>query len=144
MILFFNFGLHMQYWLVKSEPFKYSWDNLVADGKTFWDGVRNFQARNYLKSMKVGDKVLFYHSNEGLCVVGVAKVAKEHYPDPTDTEGKWVCIDLEPDFALNKPVSLAQIKQDPLLTNIPLLKQARLSVMPVTKEEFEQIVKMGQ
>jgi predicted RNA-binding protein with PUA-like domain len=134
----------MNYWLVKSEPFKYSWDNLVSDGKTFWDGVRNFQARNYLKSMKTGDKVLFYHSNEGLAVVGVAKIAKEHYPDPTDTEGKWVAVDLEPDFAFSNPVTLAQIKKTPELANIPLLKQMRLSVMPVTQQEFDRIVQMGR
>lgn len=134
----------MNYWLVKSEPFKYSWANLIADGRTFWDGVRNFQARNYLKSMKTGDKVLFYHSNEGLCVVGVAKIVKEHYPDPTDTEGKWVAVDIEPDFTLNNPVTLAQIKQTPELANIPLLKQMRLSVMPVTQEEFDCIVAMGK
>lgn len=134
----------MNYWLVKSEPYKYSWENLIADGRTFWDGVRNFQARNYLKSMKIGDKVLFYHSNEGLCIVGVAKVVKEHYPDPTDTENKWVAVDLEPDFTLNTPVTLKQIKEDPLLANIPLLKQARLSVMPVKKEEFERILELGK
>ncbi len=134
----------MNYWLVKSEPFKYSWANLIADGRTFWDGVRNFQARNYLKSMKMGDKVLFYHSNEGLCVVGVAKIVKEHYPDPTDTEGKWVAVDIEPDFTLNNPVTLAQIKQTPELANIPLLKQMRLSVMPITQEEFDCIVAMGK
>lgn len=134
----------MNYWLVKSEPFKYSWNNLVADGRTLWDGVRNFQARNYLKSMKVGDKVLFYHSNEGLCVVGVAKVVKEHYPDPTDTEGKWVVVDIEPDFAFNNPVPLSRIKQETKLANIPLLKQMRLSVMPLTQEEFQHIVEMGK
>lgn len=134
----------MNYWLVKSEPFKYSWANLIADGRTFWDGVRNFQARNYLKAMKTGDKVLFYHSNEGLCVVGVAKVVKEHYPDPTDSEGKWVCVDIEPDFTLPNPVTLAQIKQTPELANIPLLKQARLSVMPLTQQEFDCIVEMGR
>ncbi|MCS7077091.1 MAG: EVE domain-containing protein [Bacteroidia bacterium] len=134
----------MNYWLVKSEPYKYSWTQLLSDGRTFWDGVRNFQARNYLKSMKINDKVLFYHSNEGLCIMGVAKVAQEHYPDPTDTEGKWVCVDIEPEFSLNKPVSLAQIKQEPKLSNLPLLKQPRLSVMPITKEEFEHILFMGK
>ncbi|MCS7027913.1 MAG: EVE domain-containing protein [Bacteroidia bacterium] len=134
----------MNYWLVKSEPYKYSWAQLLADGRTFWDGVRNFQARNYLKSMKVGDKVLFYHSNEGLCIVGVAKVVKEHYPDPTDAEGKWVCVDIEPEFTLNKPVTLAQIKQEPKLSNLLLLKQARLSVMPVTQAEFEHILSMAK
>jgi predicted RNA-binding protein with PUA-like domain len=133
----------MNYWLVKSEPVKYAWDQFVKDGKTFWDGVRNYQARNNLQAMKKGDLVLYYHSNEGMEVVGIAKVLKEHYPDPTIDDPRWVVVDLAPYKALKKPVSLAQMKQDPILANIGLIRQGRLSVMPLKSEEFDRIVEMG-
>ncbi len=133
----------MNYWLVKSEPFKYSWDQFVKDGKTFWDGVRNYQARNNLRDMKKGDKVLFYHSNEGLCVVGIAKVAAASYPDPTIDDDRWLVVDLEPVKALKQPVTLAEMKQQPGLENLGLIRQGRLSVSAVTKEEYELILKMG-
>jgi predicted RNA-binding protein with PUA-like domain len=133
----------MNYWLVKSEPVKYAWDQFVKDGKTFWDGVRNYQARNNLQAMKKGDLVLYYHSNEGMEVVGIAKVLKEHYPDPTIDDPRWVVVDLAPYKALKKSVSLAQMKQDPMLANIGLIRQGRLSVMPLKPEEFDRIVEMG-
>ena len=133
----------MQYWLVKSEPFKYSWEKFNADKKTFWDGVRNYQARNNLMAMKKGDLVLFYHSNEGMEVVGIAKVVKEHYPDPTTEDTRWVVVDLAPHKALKKLVTLQQIKADPLLDQIGLVRQSRLSVMPVKPEEFDRIVALG-
>jgi predicted RNA-binding protein with PUA-like domain len=133
----------MNYWLVKSEPVKYAWDQFVKDGKTFWDGVRNYQARNNLQAMKKGDLVLYYHSNEGMEVVGIAKVLKEHYPDPTIDDPRWVVVDLAPYKALKKSVGLAQMKQDPMLANIGLIRQGRLSVMPLKPEEFERIVEMG-
>jgi predicted RNA-binding protein with PUA-like domain len=131
----------MNYWLVKSEPFKYSWEQFLKDGWTYWDGVRNYQARNNLKSMKKGDLVLFYHSNEGMEVVGIAKVIKEFYQDPTTDDERWVVVDLEPVETLKKPISLNDIKKDKRLKNIALIKQGRLSVMPLTKEDFEVIVK---
>ena len=134
----------MNYWLVKSEPFKYSWEQFLKDGWTYWDGVRNFQARNNLKNMKKGDLVLFYHSNEGLEVVGIAKVTKESYQDPTTSDERWVVVDLEPVETLKKPVSLEEIKNDKRLKNIPLIKQGRLSVMPLSKEEFDVIVAKGR
>lgn len=131
------------YYLVKSEPFKYSWDQFVKDGSTFWDGVRNYQARNVLQQMKSGDLVLFYHSNEGKEVVGVAKVIKEAYQDPTIDDAKWVAVDIQPVTPLAKPVSLAEIKADPLLQNVALVKQGRLSVMPLTQGEFDRILEMS-
>jgi predicted RNA-binding protein with PUA-like domain len=134
----------MNYWLVKSEPFKYSWVQFLKDGWTYWDGVRNFQARNNLNNMKKGDLVLFYHSNEGLEVVGIAKVTKESYQDPTTSDERWVVVDLEPVETLKKPVSLEEIKNDKRLKNIPLIRQSRLSVMPLTKEEFDIIVAKGR
>ena len=134
----------MNCWLVKSEPFKYSWDDLVKDGSTYWDGVRNYQARNNLKAMKKGDLVLYYHSNEGKEVVGVAKVIKEFYRDPTIDDDRWVVVDIEPVNKLNNPVSLADIKKDRRLQKIPLITQSRLSVMPVLKKDFETIIKMGK
>lgn len=130
----------MKYWLVKSEPFKYSWEMFLKDGSTYWDGVRNYQARNNLQSMKIGDPVLFYHSNEGLEVVGIAKVIKEAYQDPTTNDERWVVVDLKPQETLKKPVTLDEIKKHKSLKNIALIKQSRLSVMPLTKEEFETIV----
>lgn len=133
----------MAYWLVKSEPFKYSWDQLVADKKTFWDGVRNYAARNNLRAMKKGDQVFFYHSNEGLEIVGIAKVVKESYQDPTTDEEAWVVVDLAPVRKLKKPVSLAQIKATSSLANMAILKLGRLSVTPVTDEEWETVLQLA-
>ena len=130
----------MAYWLVKSEPFKYSWDQFVTDKKTFWDGVRNYAARNNLKAMKKGEEVFFYHSNEGLEIVGIAKVVKEFYQDPTTDEEAWVVVDLAPVRKLKKPVTLAQIKATKSLANMAILKLGRLSVTPVTAEEWEEIL----
>ncbi|MBC9933376.1 EVE domain-containing protein [Chitinophaga qingshengii] len=133
----------MNYWLVKSEPFKYSWDQFVKDKKTFWDGVRNYQARNNLKAMKKGDQVLFYHSNEGLAVVGLAEVAKEHYQDPTTPDPNWVVVDLKPVKAFKVPVTLAQMKVEKKLADLSLIRQGRLSVCDVTKDQFDVIMEMG-
>lgn len=132
----------MQYWLVKSEPVKYSWSRFVEDGKAVWDGVRNYQARNNLREMKLNDKVLFYHSNEGMSVVGVAEVIKEHYQDPTTEDVRWLVVELKPLHAINE-VSLETIKKDDLLQNIGLIKQSRLSVMPLKVEEFDRILALG-
>ena len=133
----------MAYWLVKSEPFKYSWDQFEKDKQTFWDGVRNYAARNFLKGMKKGEQVLFYHSNEGLEIVGIAKVAKEFYQDPTTEEVAWVVVDRKPYKRLKKPVSLAQIKADKRLTNMALVRLGRLSVQPVTDEEWAVIMELA-
>lgn len=133
----------MAYWLVKSEPFKYSWDQFVQDKQTFWNGVRNYAARNNLRAMKKGDEVLFYHSNEGLEVVGIAKVVKEHYPDPTATEGDWSVVDLKPVKKLKQPVSLATIKADMRLANMQILKLGRLSVTGVTADEWAVIMELA-
>lgn len=133
----------MKHWLVKSEPFKYSWDKFNEDGRTFWDGVRNYQARNNLREMKEGDLVLFYHSNEGKNVVGIAKVVKEAYQDPTTDDKNWVVVDLVPVQALDKPVSLEQIKAEESLKDISLVRQGRLSVMPLKATEFDKILEMG-
>jgi len=133
----------MKYWLVKSEPFKYSWEKFNEDGRTFWDGVRNYQARNNLKEMKVGDLVLFYHSNEGKCVVGIAKVMKEFYQDPTTDDANWVVVDLSPVETLKTPVTLETIKKDEFLKDISLVKQGRLSVMSLKQEEFDRIIALG-
>ena len=133
----------MNHWLVKSEPFKYSWEKFNQDGRTFWDGVRNYQARNNLKAMKEGDLVLFYHSNEGKNVVGIAKVVKEFYQDPTTDDANWVVVDLSPVESLKNPVSLEQIKAEPSLVDISLVRQGRLSVMPLKAEEFDKILEMG-
>jgi predicted RNA-binding protein with PUA-like domain len=132
-----------KYWLVKSEPFKYSWEKFNQDGRTFWDGVRNYQARNNLKAMKEGELVLFYHSNEGKNVVGIAKVVKEFYQDPTTDDANWVVVDLSPVESLKNPVSLEQIKAEPSLVDISLVRQGRLSVMPLKAEEFDKILEMG-
>ena len=133
----------MAYWLVKSEPFKYSWDQFVTDKKTFWDGVRNYAARNNLKAMKKGEEVFFYHSNEGLEIVGIAKVIKEFYQDPTTDEEAWVVVDLAPVRKLKKPVTLAKIKATKSLANMAILKLGRLSVTPVTAEEWEEILSLA-
>jgi len=132
-----------KHWLAKSEPFKYSWDQFVKDGSTYWDGVRNAQARNNLAAMKKGDLVLYYHSNEGKEVVGVAKVTREAYPDPTSDDERWVVVDLVPVKALKQPVTLADIKADAQLRDIPLVKQSRLSVQPIDKKSFDRILKKG-
>jgi len=132
------------YWLVKSEPFKYSWDDLVRDGSTYWDGVRNAQARNNLREMKTGDQVLYYHSNEGKEVVGVAKVTRPAYQDPTTDDERWVVVDLEPVKPLKQPVTLAQVKADPRLAKTPLVTHSRLSVMPLTRDAFERILGLGK
>jgi predicted RNA-binding protein with PUA-like domain len=134
----------MNYWLVKSEPSKYSWEQFLKDKRTFWDGVRNYQARNNLRAMKKDDTVLFYHSNEGLAVVGIAKIAKESYQDPTTEDPQWVAVDLAPVETFKTPVTLGEMKQDTRLQNIGLIRQAQLSVMPLTKEEFEVIVAKGR
>jgi predicted RNA-binding protein with PUA-like domain len=133
----------MQYWLVKSEPFKYSWEKFNQDGRTLWDGVRNYQARNNLREMKEGDLVLYYHSNEGKAVVGVAKVVKEAYQDPTTDDANWVVVDLVPVEPLKNPVTLEQIKADAQLKDIALVRQGRLSVMGLKAEEFDRIIELG-
>jgi predicted RNA-binding protein with PUA-like domain len=133
----------MNHWLVKSEPFKYSWEKFNEDGRTFWDGVRNYQARNNLKAMKEGDLVLFYHSNEGKNVVGIAKVVREFYQDPTTDDANWVVVDLAPVESLKNPVSLEQIKAEPSLVDISLVRQGRLSVMPLKTAEFDKILEMS-
>ena len=132
----------MSYFLVKSEPETYSWDQLVKDGSTIWEGVRNYAARIHLRAMKIGDQVLFYHSGEDKMVKGIARVTKEAYQDPTTTED-WSVVDLAPVRPLKNPVSLSTIKAEKKLQNIYLVRQGRLSVMPLGKEEFELIVKMG-
>lgn len=134
----------MGYWLVKSEPDKYAWEQLLQDGRTYWDGVRNYQARNNLQAMKNGDAVLFYHSNAGLAVVGIARVVSEAYPDPTTDDPRWVAVDIEPVETLKRPVSFSELKKEPRLQNLALIKQSRLSVMPLTKEEFAVIVAQGR
>ncbi|QEC52831.1 putative RNA-binding protein with PUA-like domain [Anseongella ginsenosidimutans] len=134
----------MQYWLVKSEPFKYPWEQLLKDKRTFWDGVRNYQARNNLQAMKKGDQVFFYHSNEGKEIVGIAKVVKEAYQDPTTDDTRWVVVDIAPVKPLKKPVGLDLIKTDEQLQDIALVRQGRLSVMPLKKEEFDRILLLSQ
>jgi len=134
----------MNFWLVKSEPFKYSWEQFLKDKRTFWDGVRNYQARNNLQAMKKDDAVLFYHSNEGLAVVGVAKVVKEAYQDPTTEDQQWVAVDLVPVETFKTPVTLSDIKQEKRLQNISLIRQSQLSVMPLAKDEFDVIVAKGR
>lgn len=136
--------IKMKYWLVKSEPFKYSWQNFLDDGWTYWDGVRNYQARNNLKEMKNGDHVLYYHSNEGKEVVGVAEVIREYYQDPTIDDERWVVVDLKPVKTLKKPVTLQIINADIRLKDIALTKQSRLSVMPVKKKEYDIIISLGK
>lgn len=133
----------MNHWLVKSEPHKYSWEKFNEDGRTFWDGVRNYQARNNLRDMREGDLVLFYHSNEGKEVVGIAKVVKESYQDPTTTDPNWLVVDLSPVENLKHPVTLEQIKADEQLKNVSLVRQGRLSVMPLKPEEFDRILELG-
>lgn len=133
----------MNYWLVKSEPFKYSWEKFLKDGKTFWDGVRNYGARNNLRAMKTGDHVFFYHSNEGLAIVGIAQVVKEAYQDPTTTDTNWVVVDLKPLKTLKRPITLAEIKAEPFLKNMDLVRLSRQSVGAVRKPEYDKILEMA-
>lgn len=133
----------MAYWLIKSEPFKYSWENFEKDKQTFWDGVRNYAARLNLRAMKKGDLAFFYHSNEGTEIVGIAKIVKEAYPDPTTDDERWVAVDVAAHRKLKKPVTLAQIKDDPRLAQMALVRLGRLSVQPVTDEEWEIVMKMA-
>jgi predicted RNA-binding protein with PUA-like domain len=132
------------YWLVKSEPYEYSFEDLQKDGSTVWSGVRNYAARNHLRNMKKDDLVLYYHSRKGLEVVGIAKVQKESYPDPTAEKGDWSAVDLMPVKYLAKAVSLKTIKATPELAEMPLVKIGRLSVMPLTAEEFTKVLALGE
>lgn len=132
-----------QYWLVKSEPTSYSWDALVREGRTAWTGVRNYMARNHLRAMRRGDRVLFYHSVIGKAVAGIAAVDREAYADATATEGDWSCVDLTPVKPLRRAVTLSEIKAEPALRAIALFRQSRISVVPLQKAEFARIVKMG-
>ncbi len=133
----------MAYWLMKSEPFKYSWEQLLKDKKTFWDGVRNYAARNNLRAMKKGDLAFFYHSNEGVEIVGIAEIVKEAYQDPTTTETAWVAVDIKPFKTLKQPVPLATIKADKRLANMALVKLGRLSVQPVTEKEWKIVLELA-
>lgn len=133
----------MAYWLIKSEPFKYSWDQFEKDKQTFWDGVRNYAARLNLRAMKKGDLAFFYHSNEGTEIVGIAKVVKEAYQDPTTDDTNWVAVDFKPHKKLKKPVTLAQIKADKRLAAMALVRLGRLSVQPVTEEEWAIVMEMA-
>jgi len=133
----------MNYWLVKSEPETYSWSQFLKDGRTAWTGVRNYAARLNLRAMKSGDRVFFYHSGEEKSVVGLGRVAKEFYPDATAEEGDWSCVDLAAEKALARPVTLAEIKADKVLKEMVLVKQSRLSVSPVTREQFERLLKLA-
>jgi predicted RNA-binding protein with PUA-like domain len=133
-----------KFWIVKQEPSAYSWANFVTDGKTSWTGVRNYTARNNLRVMRKGDAVLFYHSVTEKAVVGIAKVVREAYPDPTATEGDWSTVDLAPEKALPRPVTLDEIKDNGKLTQMALLRLSRLSVQPVTSAQFQEIVQMGK
>ena len=134
----------MNYWLVKSEPFKFSWQQLLKDKSSMWDGVRNYAARNNLRNMKKGELVFFYHSNEGLEIVGIAKVKKEHYQDPTTTDTNWVAVDLEPFKTLKNPVTLTQIKTEKKLATMELIRLGRLSVQAVKPDEFNHIIELSE
>lgn len=133
----------MNYWLVKSDPETYSWEQMKLDKRTFWNGVRNYQARNYIKEMKEGDLVLFYHSQSDKAIMGITKVVKEFYQDPTTDDERWVVVDLEVVQDLAKPVTLEQIKQNEVLENIPLVRQQRLSVMPLSEKQYNEIIKLS-
>ncbi len=134
----------MNYWLIKSEPGTYSWDDLVRDKKTHWDGVRNYTARIHIKDMKKGDLCLFYHSVNQKCCMGVAKVVGEFYQDPTTDDDRWVVMDVAPDFKLKKPVTLEMVKAEPRLSGMVLVNNTRLSVQPVKREEFDMIIAMSE
>jgi predicted RNA-binding protein with PUA-like domain len=134
----------MNHWLVKSEPFKYSWQQFLKDKKAVWDGVRNYAARNNMRAMKKGDLVFFYHSNEGLEIVGIAKVVKEHYQDPTTDDAAWSVVEISPFKTLKRPVTLAEIKKDKLLATMQIIKLSRLSVTAVKPEEFDRIIELSE
>jgi predicted RNA-binding protein with PUA-like domain len=140
----FKFKNKMNYWLLKSEPFKYPWKQMLEDKITFWDGVRSYPARIHLNAMQVGDLAFFYHSNEGLEIVGTVKIVKTAYPDPTSDEEGWVCVDVKAEKSLKKPVTLKQIKANTALSQMALIKLSRLSVSPVTAAEWETIMAMGE
>ncbi len=134
----------MNYWLIKSEPHKYSWGKMQEDGEIFWDGVRNYSARIFLREMKIGDLCFFYHSNEGKEIVGITEITKTAYQDPTTDDDRWVAVDVKYVKSLNKPITLAQLKQDELLKEMRFVKQSRLSVAPVTNEEFHKIMMLSE
>ena len=134
----------MNFWLVKQEPSKYRWEEFLKDKETYWDGVRNYQARNNLAAMKKGDLVLFYHSVVGKEIMGIAKVSKESYPDPTTDDERWVVVDLKPVKSFKKTVTLEDVKHHPKVRDIPLVKQSRLSVTPLARKEFETLLEMGK
>ncbi len=134
----------MKYWLAKSEPKKYSWDDFVSEGRDYWDGVRNYQARNNLSAMKIGDRVLFYHSVTGKEVVGIAEVVREAYQDPTTDDERWVAVDMVPVEKLARPVTLADIKAEPALAEVALVKQSRLSVVPLLASEYRKILSLAK
>ncbi|MGH7942369.1 MAG: EVE domain-containing protein [Limisphaerales bacterium] len=134
----------MNYWLVKSEPESYSWSHLLKDGRAAWTGVRNFAARNHLRAMKKGDVVAFYHSGDEKSVVGLARVEREFYPDPTAEDGDWSCVDLVPVEPLGRPVTLARIKKDKALGEMSFVKQTRLSVSPITRPQFERMMEFAK
>jgi predicted RNA-binding protein with PUA-like domain len=134
----------MNYWLVKSEPEKFSWDQFVADKKATWDGVRNYAARLQMLEMKKGDQVLFYHSNEGMDIVGIATVTKEHFRDETAEDPRWVAVELKPFRKLKRPVTLKEIKANPAFSNMALVKLSRLSVGPVTADEFNKVLELSE
>jgi predicted RNA-binding protein with PUA-like domain len=133
----------MKHWLIKTEPGTYAWRDMCHDGKTFWDGVRNFQARNNIRAMRRGDRALFYHSVSEKRILGVVRIVSEPYPDPTARDGDWSAVDVEPEFAFQRPVTLAEIKSERTLRSMALLKQSRLSVQPVKKSEFDRVVALG-
>jgi len=133
----------VQYWLIKSEPDAYGWDDLIAEKEGIWDGVKNAQASNNLKAMKVGDQAFFYHSRQGLEIVGIAHVTQEHFPDPTDDSGRWVAVKVKPGHKLAQPVTLKSMKQNPKLADLSIIKQSRLSVAPVTADQWEEILRMS-
>jgi predicted RNA-binding protein with PUA-like domain len=134
----------VKYWLAKSEPKKYSWDDFVSEGRDYWDGVRNYQARNNLSAMKIGDRVLFYHSVTGKEVVGIAEVVREAYQDPTTDDERWVAVDMVPVEKLARPVTLADIKAEPALAEVALVKQSRLSVVPLLASEYRKILSLAK
>ncbi len=134
----------MGYWLIKSEPLLYSFEQLEYDGRTSWDGVRNYQARNNLQKMREGDIAVFYHSIDGRAAIGLVEIVREHYPDPTTDDRRWVCVDVSPIKRFDRQVSLTTMKSDPRLANIGLIRQTQLSVMPLTESEFEAIIELGE